>query len=87
MKYKKAYVDIEATYTGEYDIDKDEERDKCFRDYKNWMFCCETEHNGKKVGYQGIIGMLILWFEVDENMHIHKLIDKKFVQNCINTFD
>lgn len=80
MKLKKAYIDIEASYIGEYDIDKDNERDKCFRDYKNWTFCCETEHNGKNVEYQGIIGMLILGFDVDENTHIHKLNDKRFVQ-------
>lgn len=80
MRYKKAYVDIEATYIGEYDINKDDERDKCFKDYKNWMFCCETEHNGKNVKYKGIIGLLILDFDIDEKTQVHKLLDKKFVQ-------
>lgn len=80
MSYKKAYVDIEATYTGEYDINKDSERDKCFKDYKNWMFCCKIEHNGKNVEYQGIIGMLILDFDIDDNTQVYKLLDKKFVQ-------
>lgn len=80
MKLRKTYVDIEAHYIGEYDIDDNDERDKCFKDYKNWVFFCETEHNGKKVEYQGIIGMLVLDFDVDENTHIHKLLNKKFVQ-------
>jgi len=80
MKLRKAYIDIEASYIGEYDIDKDDERDKCFRDYKNWVFCTGIDHNGKKIEYQGIIGILILGFEVDENTMVHKLLDKKFVQ-------
>lgn len=80
MRLRKAYIDIEATYIGEYDIDDDTERDKCFKDYKNWVFYGDAEHNGKNVKYQGIIGMLLLDFEVDEKTYVHKLLDKKFVQ-------
>lgn len=80
MIYKKAYVDIEATYIGEYDIDKDEERDRCFRDFPNWKFCTEREYEGKMVQYRGIIGILTLEFNFDENTDIYKLINKTFIQ-------
>lgn len=86
MKHRKVYLDIEATYNGEYDIDSDDERDKCFKDYKNWRFFCEVEYKGKNVKYQGIIGILVLDFDVDEQTHVHKLLDKRFIQligtNC-----
>lgn len=80
MEYKKAYLDLEATYVGKYDIDKADERDKCFKDYKNWAFSCDKEHCGKQAQYQGIIGMLILDFDFDEKTQVHKLLDKKFIQ-------
>lgn len=80
MRLRKAYIDIEATYIGEYDIDSDTERDKCFKDYKNWIFYGDKEHNGKIVKYQGMVGILTVDFEVDEKTKVHKLIDKKFVQ-------
>lgn len=80
MKLRKAYIDIETMYNGDIDPDKSqEERKKFFRDYEHWKFCCDAQRNGKKVEYQGIIGILVLDFDVDENK-IHKLLDKKFVQ-------
>lgn len=80
MQIRKAYVDIEATYIGEYDPDKDEERDKCFRDYKNWVFSTNVEYNGKTIEYTGIIGILIIDFDVDEQTQIHKIINTRFKQ-------
>ena len=81
MMYKKVYVDIEAIYDGDINPDQSQyDKDRFFKDFSNWRFCCCAEHNGKQVKYQGIIGMLILDFEIDEHTHLHKLIDKKFIQ-------
>jgi len=78
MIYKKAYMDIEAIYIGKYDIG--DEKDKCFKDHENWVLYCETEYKGKKVKCQGILGILVLSFDIDENTYVHKLLDKRFVQ-------
>lgn len=81
MRYKKAYIDIEVNYIGDIDPDNSQEdKERFFRDYKNWKFFAEKECNGKKVQYQGIIGLLVLDFEIDEQTQVHKLLGKKFVQ-------
>lgn len=81
MMYRKVYLDIEATYNGDIDPEKSQEdKDRFFKDYPHWKFYCERQHNEKKVEYQGIIGIFILDFDIDENTQIHKLVDKKFVQ-------
>jgi hypothetical protein len=78
---KKAYVDIEATYCGDIDPDRSrEDKEKFFRDFPNWKFYCEKEHKEKKVRYQGILGILILEFDYDENTGLYKFLDKRFVQ-------
>jgi hypothetical protein len=77
-RIKKAYFDIEATYVGPIDIEKD--RNGFFKDYDNWKFCCEKECNGKNVQYQGIVGILILDLDYDDNTDVYKLVNKKFVQ-------
>ncbi len=77
-RIKKVYVDIEAAYIGPIDIEND--RDGFFKDYENWKFCCEKECDGKKVQYEGIIGILILDFDYDDNTDIYKLLNKNFVQ-------
>jgi hypothetical protein len=77
-KLRKVYFDIEATYVGQIDPEKD--RNGFFQDYENWKFFCEKECDGKQVEYQGIIGMLILDFDFDENTNVYKLLNEKFVQ-------
>lgn len=76
-KLRKVYLDIEATYDGDI---PETDRDRFFKDFPNWKFCCEVEHEGKKAKYCGIIGILVLDFEVDDQTHVHRLLDKKFVQ-------
>lgn len=81
MKVRKVYLDIEATYDGDIDPEiSQENKEKFFRDFSNWRFYCEKNHNGKMIQYWGIIGMLILDFDWDENTDIYKIIDKRFVQ-------
>ncbi len=77
-RIRKVYFDIEATYVGQ--IDPEEDRNGFFKDYENWKFFCEKECNGKKVQYQGIVGILILDFDYNENTDVYKLINKNFVQ-------
>lgn len=80
-RIRKAYLDIEATYCGDIDPDgSQEDRDRFFKDSPNWRFFAEKQHNGKKVEYRGIIGILILDFELDEITTVYKIVDKKFVQ-------
>ena len=78
MMLRKAYFDIEATYTGPIKIEED--RNGFFKDYKNWTFFCEKDCNGKKAQYRGIVGILTLDFDLDENTNIHRITNKKFVQ-------
>lgn len=81
MKVRKAYVDIEATYCGDINPDgSQEERDRFFKDYPNWKFFAEKQYNGKKVEYCGIIGILVLDFELDDTTKIYRAIGKKFTQ-------
>lgn len=81
MKVRKAYLDIEATYCGDIDPDTGQEsKDRFFKDYQNWRFFAEKQHDGKKVEYCGILGILVLDFELDETTNVYKIIDKKFVQ-------
>jgi len=81
MKVRKAYVDVEVTYCGDINPDgSQEDRDKFFKDFQNWKFFAEKLHEGKKVEYSGIIGILVLDFELNEEANIHKIVDKKFVQ-------
>ncbi len=77
-RIKKAYFDIEATYVGPIDIEKD--RNGFFKDYANWKFCCEKECDGKIVQYQGIVGILMLDLDYDDNTDIYKLVKMNFVQ-------
>lgn len=77
MKVRKAYLDIESTYCG--DIDPSD-TDRFFKDYPNWRFFVEKQYNGKKVEYCGILGILVLDFELDETTNVYKVVDKKFVQ-------
>lgn len=80
-KIRKMYIDIEVTYCGDINPNKSQEdRERFFKDYVNWKFFTERCQNGKKIEYQGIIGILVLEFEVDENTQVHKIINKKFVQ-------
>ena len=80
-KVRKAYIDIEATYCGSISPDgSQEERDRFFKDYHNWRFFAEKQYDGKKVEYCGIIGLLILDFELDEQTKIYKVLNKRFVQ-------
>ena len=76
-KVRKAYIDIEATYCG--DIDPND-RDRFFKDYPNWKFFIEKQHNGKEIEYCGIIGILVLDFELDETTNVYKIVGKKFTQ-------
>ena len=78
MKVRKAYLDIEATYVGPIKIEED--RNGFFKDYKNWTFFCEKEHNGNKVQYRGIIGVLVADFDFEESTNVYKLVNSKFVQ-------
>lgn len=78
IRIRKVYFDVEATYAGQ--IDPEEDRNGFFKDYKNWMFFCEKEHNGKKVQYRGIVGILTLDFDFDENTNTYKITGRKFVQ-------
>jgi len=81
MKLRKVYIDIEAHYAGDIYPDKSQEdKEKFFKDYPNWKFCCDVQYCGKQVRYKGMIGMLVLGFDVDENTQVHRLLDKKFVQ-------
>ncbi len=81
MKLRKAYIDIESSYIGDYSFDKSpEEKNLAFKDYGNWTFSCEKECDGKKVEYSGIIGILIIDFDVDETTRIHKIVDSRLVQ-------
>lgn len=77
-KIKKVYIDIESTYAGQIDPEKD--RSGFFKDYENWKFLCDKECNGKNVIYQGIIGILALDFNFDEDTEIYKLLNNNFVQ-------
>lgn len=77
-RIRKIYFDIEAGYVGQIDPDKD--RNGFFKDYENWKFFCEKEYDGKKVQYQGIVGMLIIDFDFDENTDVYNLINMNFVQ-------
>ncbi len=80
-KIKKAYIDIEATYCGNINPDESkEDRNKFFKDFPNWKFYCEKQFNEKTVKYSGIIGILTLDFDFDEQSDIFKIKDKKFVQ-------
>lgn len=80
-RIRKAYVDIEATYCGDINPDgSQEDRDRFFKDYPNWRFFAEKQHNGKKVEYCGILGILVLDFELDETTNVYRIVDKKFVQ-------
>jgi hypothetical protein len=80
-RIRKAYVDIEATYCGDINPDgSQEDRDRFFKDYPNWRFFAEKQHNGKNVEYCGIIGILVLDFKLDEATNVYKVVDKKFVQ-------
>jgi RNase_H superfamily len=78
MKLRKAYFDIEATYTGPIKIEED--RNGFFKDYKNWSFLCEKDINEKKAKYRGIVGILTLDFDLDEHTNVHKITHKKIVQ-------
>lgn len=78
MKLRKAYLDVEATYVGPIKIEED--TNGFFKDYKNWKFFFEREQNGKKGQYRGIVGIMILDFDLGENANIHKIVDKKFIQ-------
>lgn len=81
MKLRKVYLDIESSYVGRYNPDgSQDERNKFFKDYENWKFYCEKDYNGKKVIYQGIIGLLILDFELNDGSNMYKLTNKRFVQ-------
>src|SRR3972149_3134995 len=77
-RIRKVYMDIEASYTGLIDPEKD--RNGFFKDYENWKFFCDKRCNEKNVQYQGIIGLLILDFDFDENTEVYKLLNKNFVQ-------
>lgn len=80
-RIRKAYIDIESTYCGNINPDESQEdRDRFFKDYPNWRFFAERRYNGKKIEYCGIIGILILDFELDETTNIYKVMDKRFVQ-------
>lgn len=81
MKLRKVYLDIESTYVGSYSPDNSQdERNKFFKDYANWKFYCEKQHNGKNVIYQGMIGILILDFELNDGSNMYKLTGKRFLQ-------
>ena len=81
VRIRKVYIDIEATYCGNINPDgSQEDRNRFFKDYPNWKFCCEKHYNGKTVIYRGIIGILILDFELDETTNIYNVVDKRFVQ-------
>lgn len=81
VRIRKVYIDIEATYCGDINPDgSQEDRDRFFKDYPNWKFYCEKQYNGKTIIYRGIIGILILDFELDETTNIYKVVDKRFVQ-------
>lgn len=81
IRIRKAYLDIEATYCGDINPDiSQENKDRFFKDYPNWRFFAEKQHNGRKVEYCGILGILVLDFELDEMTNVYKVIDKKFVQ-------
>lgn len=81
MILRKVYLDIEATYNGDIDPSKSQgDRERFFKDFSNWKFCCERRYNGKNVRYEGMIGILILDFDIDKDTRIHKLISKRFVQ-------
>ena len=80
-KVRKAYLDIEATYCGDINPNGNkEDRDRFFKDYPNWKFFAEKLHDGKKVEYCGIIGILVLDFELDDTTGVYKVIGKRFVQ-------
>ncbi len=77
----KAYLDIEATYCGDINPGgSQEDRNRFFKDYPNWKFYCEKQYNGKKIEYCGIIGILILEFELNEATNVYKIISKRFTQ-------
>lgn len=81
MKVRKVYVDIETTYCGDINPDRSQEdRDRFFKDFPNWKFFAEKLYGGKKVEYCGIIGILVLDFELDEEANMYKITDKKFTQ-------
>lgn len=80
-RIKKAYIDIEASYCGDINPDiSQENKDRFFKDFPNWKFFAEKIYDGKKVEYCGIIGILIIDFELDETTDVYKILDKKFVQ-------
>lgn len=80
MKLRKAYVDIESSYIGDYSFDKPEDKNLIFKDYINWVFSCEKECDGKKIEHEGIIGILIVDFEVDDATKVHRIVDSRLVQ-------
>ncbi len=80
MKLRKAYIDIESSYVGDYSFDDPEERNLAFKDYENWVFSREKEYDGKMVEYGGMIGILVVDFDVDESTKIHNIIDSRLVQ-------
>lgn len=80
-KIRKVYIDIEATYCGDINANNSQEdRDRFFKDYPNWRFFAEKQYNGKNVEYCGIIGILVLDFELDEQTNVYRVTDKRFVQ-------
>jgi len=78
---RKAYLDIEATYCGDINPDgSQEDRNRFFKDFHNWKFYCERQYNEKKIEYCGIIGILILDFELNETTNVYKVVGKRFTQ-------
>lgn len=78
---RKVYLDIETTYCGNINPDgSQEDRNKFFKDFQNWKFFAQKFYNGKQVDYCGMIGILILDFEFNQDTSIYKILDKKFVQ-------
>lgn len=81
VRIRKAYIDIEATYCGNINPDgSQEDKDRFFKDYPNWRFFAEKQYNEKKIEYCGIIGILVLDFELDETTNVYKVVGKRFTQ-------
>lgn len=79
MTVRKAYIDIESSYIGDYSFENGpEEKNLAFKDYINWVFSCEKEYEGRQVLYEGIIGILIIDFDVIGNLY--KIVDSRLVQ-------
>lgn len=80
QRVRKAYLDIEASYIGKYNIDMEgEERNRAFRDFNNWILCKDVVRNGKTVRYSGIIGILIVDYEVHSDGR-HTIVGDRLVQ-------